>query len=334
MKYLVMTTKHHEGFCHFNSKLTAYCAPKRAAGRDLVKEYVEAARAEGLRVGFYYSLMDWHHPDGARCADDEAARKHFVDYIHGQIKELMTNYGKIDILWYDVSWPLNAAGWESERMNKMVFQLQPDIIVNNRNQLPGDFATPEQRITAEAAGRAWEACMTMNDSWGYHAADDAWKTPKQVIRNLATCARDGGNYLLNIGPKPDGSIPQESMDILQAVGRWTGKNGAAIYETDRCEVRRSNFCNFTRRGNTLYVHAHFWPGSVVTVGGLTSKVLSARLLGDNRKVEFEQDKFRVRFTGLPEKAPDPLATVIVAECDQEPKQDTTMVRKEHPRGTA
>ena len=175
--------------------------------------------------------------------------------------------------------------------------------------------------------------MTMNDSWGYHAADDAWKSPKQVIRNLATCARDGGNYLLNIGPKPDGSIPQESINILQAVGRWTEKNGAAIYETDRCEPRRSNYCNFTRRGNTLYIHVYFWPGSVVTVGGLTTKVLSARLLADNRKVEFDQDRFRVRFTGLPEKALDPLATVIVAECDQEPKQDTNMVRKEHPRGT-
>ena len=109
-KYMVMTTKHHEGFCHFDTKLTNYCAPKQGPGRDLVKEYVEAARAEGLRVGFYYSLMDWHHPDGARCATDEAARRRFVDYIHGQIRELLTNYGKIDVLWYDVAWPLDAGG--------------------------------------------------------------------------------------------------------------------------------------------------------------------------------------------------------------------------------
>src|SRR5215469_6262258 len=165
-KYMVMTTKHHEGFCHFDSKLTDYCAPKQAAGRDLVKEYVEAARAEGMRVGFYYSLMDWHHPDGARCATDEAARRRFVDYIHGQIHEILTNYGKIDVLWYDVAWPPEAAGWESDKMNAMVFQLQPDIIVNNRNGLDGDFATPEQRIQA-STDRAWESCMTMNDSWGY-----------------------------------------------------------------------------------------------------------------------------------------------------------------------
>ena len=138
-KYMVMTTKHHEGFCNFDTKLTEYCAPKQAAGRDLVREFVEAARAEGLRIGFYYSLMDWHHPDGVRCATDEAARQRFVAYTHGLIRELMSNYGKIDILWYDVDWPLTPEQWESQKMNDMVFQLQPDIIVNNRNGLRGRF---------------------------------------------------------------------------------------------------------------------------------------------------------------------------------------------------
>src|SRR6185503_18915576 len=148
MKYMVMTTKHHEGFCNFDSKLTSYCATKRGPGRDLVKEYVEAARAEGLRVGFYYSLMDWHHPDGARSLKDESARRRFVDYIHGQVRELMTNYGKVDILWYDVPWPLDAKGWESVEMNTMVRKLQPDVIINNRSRIPEDFDTPEQRIEA------------------------------------------------------------------------------------------------------------------------------------------------------------------------------------------
>ena len=154
-KYMVMTTKHHEGFCMWDTKLTDYNAAKQGPGRDLVREYVEAARAEGLRVGFYYSLMDWHHPDGARCATDEEARKRFVEYTHGLIRELLTNYGKIDVLWYDVSSPLDAEGWESERMNKMVFELQPEIIVNNRNKLEGDFSTPEQHIEASKEGRAW-----------------------------------------------------------------------------------------------------------------------------------------------------------------------------------
>ncbi len=330
-KYMVMTTKHHEGFCLFDSKLTDYCAPKQACGRDLVREYVEAARAEGLRVGFYYSLMDWHHPDGARCATDEAARKRFVEYIHGHVRELLTNYGKIDILWYDVSWPLNAQGWESERMNEMVFKLQPEIIVNNRNQLPGDFSTPEQRIQAEKTGRAWEACMTMNGSWGYHAADDDWKTPKTIVRNLATCARGGGNYLLNIGPKPDGSIPVESVNIMTAVGKWVGRNSESIYGTDRCGVGRSNFAGFTRKGNTLYIHVHFWPGDTVAIGGLTCKVKSAKLLATGKSVDFQQDRFRVRFTGLPKTAPDDPVTVIAAECDSEPAQDMDMVRRERPR---
>src|SRR5215218_1530137 len=142
-RYMVMTTKHHEGFCLFDTKTTDFCAPRQGPGRDLVREYVEAARAEGLQVGFYYSLMDWHHPDGARCKKDEGARRRFVDYIHGQVEELCTHYGTLDIMWYDVSWPLDAQGWESAKMNAMVRRLQPDIIINDRSQLPEDFGTPE-----------------------------------------------------------------------------------------------------------------------------------------------------------------------------------------------
>jgi alpha-L-fucosidase len=332
-KYMVMTTKHHEGFCQFDSKLTNYCAPKQGPGRDLVKEYVEAARAEGMRVGFYYSLMDWHHPDGARCATDEAARRRFVDYIHGQIHELLSNYGKIDVLWYDVSWPLDAAGWESEKMNAMVFQLQPEIIVNNRNKLDGDFSTPEQTITADNK-HAWESCMTMNDSWGYQRADDNWKSPKTVVRNLVTCAHDTGNYLLNIGPKGDGSIPEESVGILTKVGGWMQRNGPTIYQSEKCQPRRSNYAAFSRKGNTLYMHVYFWPGSTVAIGGLRNKVQSAKLLASGRDVKFEQDDFRVRFVGLPEKAPDNPVTTIAIECDGEPHQDTDYVRKERPRRNA
>ena len=324
-----MTTKHHEGFCNFDSKLTNYNAAKQGPGRDLVREYVEAARAEGMRVGFYYSLMDWHHPDGARCATDEAARRRFVDYIHGQIRELMTNYGKVDILWYDVAWPLDAKGWESEKMNDMVFQLQPEIIVNNRNRLEGDFATPEQRIQAEK--RAWESCMTMNGSWGYQKADDDWKTPKTIVRNLVTCSRDTGNYLLNIGPKPDGSIPEESVRIMTSVGKWMGRNGHTVRDTEVCQPRRSNFAGFTRKGNTLYMHVYFWPGDTVALGGLQNQVKSAHLVSTEAPVKFEQEKFRVRFTGLPETAPDDPVTTIAIECDGEPKQDSDMVRKERPR---
>ena len=344
-KYMVMTTKHHEGFCNWDTKLTNYCASKQGPGRDLVAEYVEAARREGLRVGFYYSLMDWHHPDGARCASDEAARIRFVEYTHGLVRELMTNYGKIDVLWYDVDWPLTPEQWESKKMNEMVFRLQPDIIVNNRNGLPGDFATPEQEIQAERGGRAWESCMTMNDSWGYTEADDNWKSAKTIVRNLVTCAKGGGNYLLNIGPKPDGSVPEQSVNVLTEVGKWMSKNGPTIYEAEPCKASWHTFAEYTRKGNTLYIHVHFWPAqtagtkaleyykppTVVAIGGLRTKVKSARLFASGKKVDFVQDDISVRFTGLPQNAPDHPVTVIEAECESEPTIESGYVRRERPR---
>lgn len=331
MKYMVLTTKHHEGFCLFDTQYTDYSAPK-VCGRDLVAEYVQAARAEGLGVGFYYSLMDWRHPDGARCAEDEAARQRFVAYIHGQVRELMTNYGKVDILWYDVNWPLSAEGWESAKLNQMVRELQPDVIINNRSGLPEDFSTPEQDIRAEENERSWEACMTMNESWGYHKTDDAWKTPKQLIRNLITCARQGGNYLLNIGPKADGSIPEESVHILNSVGEWMDKYGHTIYDAESCQVDLPFFANFTRKGNILYVHAHFWPGREWAIGGLRSEVKSARLMPSGNPVKFEQNEFSVLFSDLPEDAPDDLITVLELECASVPIQDMLFVRKNMPRG--
>jgi alpha-L-fucosidase len=344
-KYMVMTSKHHEGFCHFDTKLTDYCAPRQGPGRDLVREFVEAARAEGLRVGFYYSLMDWHHPDGARCQNDADARKRFVAYTHGLIRELMTNYGKIDILWYDVDWPLNAEQWESERMNEMVFQLQPEILVNNRNGLPGDFSTPEQEVAAAEQGRAWETCMTMNDSWGFNRGDDSWKTTKAIVGNLVNCARGGGNYLLNIGPKPDGSIPEQSVETLEAVGKWLETNGKSIYGTERGSYSWNSNANYSRRGNTLYIHQFYWPANtpaaqwlpffqpptVVGIGGLKAKVKSARLLKSGQPVQFAQDEFSLRLTGLPVQPPDDLATVFEVECDSEPIIDHDAIRSTWPR---
>jgi alpha-L-fucosidase len=344
-KYMVMTTKHHEGFCHWDTRLTDYCSPKQGPGRDLVAEFVEAARGEGLRVGFYYSLMDWHHPDGARCATDDAARERFVEYTHGLVRELMTNYGKIDVLWYDVDWPLNADQWRSKQMNEMVFKLQPDIIVNDRNGLPGDFSTPEQEIVAAKAGRGWETCMTMNDSWGYNKNDDAWKSTKTIVRNLAECARGGGNYLLNIGPKPDGSIPEESIRILTETGQWMGRNGESIYGAERCHAGWHPYANFSRKGNTLYIHVHFWPAQtlgtqtlefehppvVVAIGGMRSKITSARLLASGKPVQFLQDDIAARFVDLPVAAPDQPVTVIESQCDSEPLIDSDYVRINRPR---
>jgi len=330
MKYMVMTSKHHEGFCNFNTKTTNYNAVQTGPGRDLVKEYLDAARAEGLRAGLYFSLMDWHHPDGARCKTDEAARRRFVDYVHAQARELCTNYGKIDVLWYDVNWPLSAEGWESAQLNKMVRGLQPDIILNNRSGIPEDFDTPEQHIQA-SKGRNWEACMTMNDSWGYQTTDDNWKSPKTVIRNLVTCTRDGGNYLLNIGPMADGSIPPESVRILSEVGQWMDRNGASVIGSDLCQPRSSVFATFTRKGKTLHAHAYYWPGETLAIGGLQTKVLSAKYLATGKPVKFDQDDFRLRLTGLPAEAPDHPMTSFAIECADVPTQNNEKTRIERPR---
>jgi alpha-L-fucosidase len=343
-KYMVLTTKHHEGFCLWDTKLTNYNAMQQGPKRDLVREFVDAARAEGLRIGFYYSLMDWHNPDGAICKTDLAARKRFVAYTFGLLRELLTNYGKIDILWYDVDWPLTPREWHAARMNRMVFKLQPDIIVNNRNGLAGDFSTPEHKI--KAAHRAWESCETMNLGWGYQRADHEFKSPRILLNDLATCAQQGGNFLLNIGPEPDGTVPPEEVSTLETMGRWLDTNGEAIYGTQGgASISFGNYDNFTRKGNTLFIHVYFWPSdtpaaewlkffkppTVVAVGGLNAKVLSARVLKTGQKVEFTQNEISLRLTGLPEQAPDEPITVIVCECDRPPVVNHHRIRPLWPR---
>ncbi len=172
--------------------------------------------------------------------------------------------------------------------------------------------------------------MTLNESWGYHVADNNWKSPTTVIRNLITCARDGGNYLLNIGPMPDGSIPPRSVEILSTVGDWMAKHGETIRESDNCQPRRGNYLSFTRKGNTLYAHVHYWPGETVVIGNLVNKVTSAKLHGSNVPVKFTQDDYRVRLTGLPKNAPE-LVTTFALECDSEPKINNEAKRAEKPR---
>jgi alpha-L-fucosidase len=251
----------------------------------------------------------------------------------------MTNYGKIDILWYDVDKPLTVEQWEADKMNQMVFELQPEIIVNNRNGLAGDFSTPEHKI--EAAQRPWESCDTMNLGWGYQRHDTEWKSPKKIVNDLTTCAQQGGNYLLNIGPMPDGTVPAESVRVLERVGAWLTVNGRAIYGTDGgASVSFGNYDNFTRRGKTLYIHVYFWPGgtpaaewlsfyqpgTVVGVGGVTGKALSARLMKTGQALQFTQDEISLRITGLPVEAPDDLVTVIEVECDSVPSVDHHGIR--------
>jgi len=326
MKYMVMTTKHHEGFCLWDTQQTDFNAVKRGPGRDLVREYVEACREFGLKIGFYYSLMDWHHPDGARCAVDRAARRRFVDFTYGGVEELMSNYGKIDVLWYDVSWPLDSPEkWGSLRMNKMVRRLQPHIIINDRSQIPEDLSTPEGHVKPAEAGRGWEACMTFNDtSWGYmpSAALDA-VTSRDILKMLHTATAYQGNLLLNIGPAPDGSVPEEAVAPLTAVGKWLGANGEAVYgKLDRGTFIGTACGSYTYKGRVVYLWCKNWPGPSFTIGGFVTKLKKATLLVSGRPLKFEQERYRITFSGLPKNSPDKYAgvTVIKLEFASKPKQ--------------
>ena len=292
-------------------------------GRDLVREFADAVRAEGLGLGFYYSMMDWHHPDGAACLHDAAARKRFVDFTHGQVRELMSNYGKVDILWYDVPWPLKPDGWDSLGLNYMVRSLQNHILINNRSLLPEDFGTPEQKVEAQAPYRAWEACLTMNDTWCWNSADDNWKSVKDILGLLVQSARGAGNLLMNIGPKPDGTVPQESVDRLQAVGRWLARHGESIYHMDRAATEWNAGGTSTVKGNIMYYHCRNWFGSELTLGGIESKVLRVRLMTTGQDVPFTQTfepTQQLKLSGLPQKSPDEHMAVIAIECDETPRQ--------------
>jgi len=320
MKYMVMTTKHHEGFCLWDTEQTDFNAVKHGPGRDLVQEYVDACREFGLKVGFYYSLMDWHHEDGVRCAKDEAARRRFIDFTHGCVRELMSNYGKIDILWYDLSWPLDSAKkWESLKMNKMVRKLQPHILINDRSQLPEDFSTPEGRVSPAASGRGWEACMTFNDtSWGYmpSAAPDS-VTERDILRMLRTCAGNQGNLLLNIGPAPDGSVPEEAVKPLKTAGKWLEKNGEAVYgdDFDRADLGGSICGSFSRKGKVAYFWCNNWPGTNFALGGILTKLKKASFLIGGKPIKFEQTKYQIKLKGLPKTSPDKLAGVTVLKLE-------------------
>jgi alpha-L-fucosidase len=311
MKYMVLTSRHHDGFSLFDSKVSDFTSAKAAAGRDLIGEYVAACRKAGMKVGFYYSLLDWRWPEyWAGPEKDPKGWARFLDYVHAQVRELCTNYGKIDVLWYDGGWPHNAEAWQSKKLNAMVRQLQPHIVINNRSQLPEDFDTPEQHIAFSQQDRAWETCMTMNDNWGYSAGDHNWKSTTQLIHNLVRCASGAGNFLLNVGPKPDGTIPEPSVKRLKEIGAWMKVNGESIYGCGRCPFGGGMVGLTTAKGNTGYLHVFRWPGEELCIAGVKVKVSSARLLATGQRARIVQKDDRLFLLGLPRKAPDPHDSLI------------------------
>jgi alpha-L-fucosidase len=321
MKYAVLTAKHHDGFCLWDTKLTDFKATNTPAGRDLVREYLEAFRAEGIRTGLYFSIIDWRHPDFPHYGDRQHPMRdnpkegnenrdfnRYLEFMHGQIRELLTEYGKIEIMWFDFSYAdMKGSKWKAQELIDMVRSLQPHVITDNRlegsgeesgtiltanpSDFAGDFACPEQMIPPKGILNElgdpvpWEACITLNNHWGYCAWDSHWKSPEMVVRMLTECVSKNGNLLLNVGPDAKGRIPRESAEILEQVGRWMDENGESIYCCGAADMEKPEWGRFTRKGNKLYAHVLEAQAGGICLPNMAGKIEKIRLLSDRSEIK-------------------------------------------------
>ena len=324
MRYCVITSKHHEGFCLWDSKLTDYKAPNTPARRDLLRPLVEAFRAQGLRVGFYHSLLDWHHPDflidkhhplrnhpDRDQLNQSRDQRKYTAYLHGQARELLTELGRIDIMWYDFSYPdrdeqgrprpwlgKGREEWESEKLLKLTRELQPHILVNDRLDLiesgGWDYRTPEQYVPAEGitvAGKPvlWEVCHTFSGSWGYHRDEATWKSVEQLVQMLIDIVSKGGNLLLNVGPTARGEFDYRAVERLKGIGEWMKRHSRSIYGCTRApgEFPTPQDCRLTYSPATrrLYLHVFAWPTGQLHLEGFGGKVAHAQFLNDASEVK-------------------------------------------------
>lgn len=333
MKYVVLTAKHHEGFCNWDSKYTDYKSTNTPFGRDVLKEYVEAFRAEGLKVGFYYSLIDWHHPDFTidrvhpQRQDDEANYEKlnkgkdmskYREYMKNQVTELLSNYGEISIIWFDFSYPgKNGKGhedWDSENLLKLARKLQPGIIVDDRLDLKDveggwDFTTPEQvkvEKWPEVNGNKvpWETCQTFSGSWGYYRDETSWKSPAQLLELLIESVSKGGNLLLNVGPTARGTFDLRAQDRLKSMGEWMDLNSRSIYGCTEApagfEAPANSLLTYNPVTNRLYIHLLAYPMGTVTLKNSADKIKYAQFLHDASEIRFrtgrDEKKNDVTFT--------------------------------------
>jgi alpha-L-fucosidase len=314
MKYFVITTKHHEGFCLWDSKLTDYKATNTPAARDLLKPLVDAFREEGLGVGFYHSLIDWHHPhytldpvhpqsenEEALAADKDRDFNKYVEYLHGQVEELLTWFGKIDILWFDFSMPgndrlpgKNKDEWQAEKLIKRIRELQPHIILNDRLGIDQDVKTPEQYqptewVKVDGKPVVWEACQTFSGSWGYHRDEQTWKSLDQLVKMLIDSVSKGGNLLLNVGPTARGEFDARALDRLEGMGRWMHHHAKSIYGCTQApeEFPCPEDCRYTYNPETnrLYLHIFSWPFKHIHLHHMADKVEYAQLLNDASEIK-------------------------------------------------
>ena len=346
-KYVVFTNKHHEGFALHDSAVTTFDA-KDVTGRDLHKEIVDAVRGSGLRVGAYHSLWDWHHPhayagpgtNNPNCQTMEGRDPGiYIQFLRSQLHEIVSNYGDLDVLWFDYSSKqIQGESWKANELVAMVREHQKAIITNNRlyrspeagwhddhhlepfDNRYGDFCTPEQRIPPTGVpGVDWETCMTINTTWGYSQHDHAWKPTQTLIRNLVDIASKGGNYLLNIGPMADGSVPQETVTRMREIGDWMKVNGQSIYGTTASPFAELKWGRCTKKvgdnSTLLYLHVFDWPtdGKLV-VPGLTGKVKQATLLAGGKVLTFDRtDQGAV--IHVPTEPSDQNVSVVVVEVE-------------------
>jgi alpha-L-fucosidase len=323
MKYVVLTAKHHEGFCNWDSKYTDYKVTNTPFGRDVLKEYVEAFRAEGLKVGFYYSLIDWHHPDFTidrnhpQRQENEANYEQlnkgkdmsrYREYMKNQVTELLTNYGEISIIWFDFSYPgkngKGRADWDSENLLKLARKLQPGIIVDDRLDLKDveggwDFTTPEQvkvEKWPEYNGKRvpWETCQTFSGSWGYYRDETSWKSPAQLLELLIESVSKGGNLLLNVGPTARGTFDQRAQDRLTAMGSWMKYNSRSIYGCTEAPAGftapANSLLTYNPVTNRLYIHLLAYPMGTVTLKNSFDKVKYAQFLHDASEIKYRQGR--------------------------------------------
>jgi alpha-L-fucosidase len=345
MKYICITTKHHDGFALYPSALTDWCIKSTPFQRDPLKELATACKEEGITLCFYHSIMDWHHPEYAPRkswydgTDNTPDFEKYDAFLKGELKELLTGYGPIGIIWFDGNWENT---WNFDRgvdLYKYVRSLQPNTIVNNRvgrdrkgvagttegQERIGDYGTPEQSIPANGYGPGvdWETCMTMNDTWGYKKSDDNWKSTQTLVRNLIDCASKGGNYLLNVGPTGEGLIPDASIQRLKEVGDWMKVNGDAVYATTASSFSRQlpwGRCTTKISGKTttLYLHVFDWPADgELLVPGLKNKIKSARLLVGSKKLATQKGEDGVTIS-LPASAPTAISSTVVLTVEGAP----------------
>ena len=314
MKYAVITTKHHDGFCLWDSALTDYTAPNTPAGRDLLRPFIEAFRTEGFKIGFYHSLIDWHHPafpvDGLHPQRDDVAFREAAQerdiadyraYLHGQVRELLTQYGTIDVMWYDFSYPdedwgwsrgKGRADWDAEALVKMTRELQSGILINDRLNLPAgaDVRTPEQYqprawMEVDGARVTWEACQTLNGSWGYDRDNLDWKSTEMLVRMLVDTVAKGGNLLLNVGPNARGEFEPRALKRLRGIGAWMRLHDRAITGCAASDFTPPPDCRYTRHGERLYLHLFAWPYRHVHLDELAGRVAYAQLLNDGSEIK-------------------------------------------------